>query len=533
MKRAVSPARSRSTSPDIKRLKRKLNYTSSTAQTKAAAATISKSINDNNNTISKSALDMKNHDLCDACGGVGQFLCCDACPNAFHFTCVEPPMDAADVANLKDHWFCTECEAKKNKLKKTKSNPRGLFHKLIEDINAKNPKSFRLPNDIVQFFKGVSSDKLGRYIDTTQVKQVRYKNGQVERPDYHQLKDKSGNYRKCYYCRMSALKKPMIACDYCTLYWHLDCLTPPLASAPNPAKKWRCPNHIEHIIKPPREQRKADDVIIINNDENKIPSSAYRHHLSHIIEKEHLPLKRDDETPPPPPRKAAHHHHHHQSSSSSITENIITSKEGVVYRLPVNPIQPADFTSYYKKMIKNNSNSNNSNSNNNSNIDRRRSSIPSTIASSSSSSEVNTPPLFRLSTPSQQEEKLQYDQTTTTTATPSTNNYNNEEEVEAWLQTMACFKAGGQAPMLSEEENSSSSSGDTHVLNLIRAATQFSPPTSPELPTPPPPPPQKQPHITTKKRTLDRPTFEKYQRIAQLLQQKDEQQLLKLLNTFP
>ncbi|CAO3642448.1 unnamed protein product [Mucor hiemalis] len=327
MKRAVSP-RSRSTSPDIRRLKRKLNYTSSTGQTsKAASKSNAKSIN-------TAAIDMKNHDLCDSCGGVGQFLCCDACPNAFHFTCVEPPMDTSDVANLKDKWFCTECEAKKNKLKKTKSNPRGLFHKLIEDINAQNPKAFRLPNDIVQFFKGVSSDKLGRYIDTTQVKQVRYKNGQVERPDYHQLKDKSGKYRTCYYCRMSALKKPMIACDYCTLYWHLNCLTPPLASAPNPAKKWRCPNHIEHIIKPPREQRKPE-VLVINN-ENRIPSSAYRHHLSHIIEKELLQQKRNDETPP---------------KANNMTENIITSKEGVVYRIPVNPVKPADFTSYYKKYV--------------------------------------------------------------------------------------------------------------------------------------------------------------------------------------
>jgi hypothetical protein len=70
--------------------------------------------------------------------------------------------------------------------------------------------------------------------------------GQVEHPDYHQLKDKSGKFRQCYYCRETALKKPMISCDYCPLYWHLDCLK--LASPPNPAKKWRCPTHFENII---------------------------------------------------------------------------------------------------------------------------------------------------------------------------------------------------------------------------------------------------------------------------------------------
>lgn len=74
------------------------------------------------------------------------------------------------------------------------------------------------------------------------------RNGYVEHPDYHQLKDKAGNFRCCYYCRMTALKKPMIACDYCPLYWHLDCLTPPLAIPPNPARKWRCPNHFEHFM---------------------------------------------------------------------------------------------------------------------------------------------------------------------------------------------------------------------------------------------------------------------------------------------
>ena len=72
------------------------------------------------------------------------------------------------------------------------------------------------------------------------------RNGQVEHPDYCQLKDKNGKFRLCYYCRKTALRKPMIACDYCPLYWHLDCL--PLASPPNPAKKWRCPHHIEHIL---------------------------------------------------------------------------------------------------------------------------------------------------------------------------------------------------------------------------------------------------------------------------------------------
>lgn len=73
-----------------------------------------------------------------------------------------------------------------------------------------------------------------------------YRHGEIEQPDYHQLKDKNGEFVLCYQCRKTAFKKLMIGCDFCTLHWHLDCLI--MASPPNPAKKWRCPNHIEHLI---------------------------------------------------------------------------------------------------------------------------------------------------------------------------------------------------------------------------------------------------------------------------------------------
>ncbi|EIE79249.1 hypothetical protein RO3G_03954 [Rhizopus delemar RA 99-880] len=115
----------------------------------------------------------KNHDVCDACGGVGQFLCCDACPNAFHFSCVEPPMDSADVEKLTDKWFCNECEHKKGKL--VEKGPKGFFKKLIENVSIKNPKSYKLPDEIIGFFEGVSSDEFGNYLDSTQMRALRNK----------------------------------------------------------------------------------------------------------------------------------------------------------------------------------------------------------------------------------------------------------------------------------------------------------------------------------------------------------------------
>lgn len=167
----------------------------------------------------------------------------------------------------------------------------------------------------------------------------------------------------------------MISCDYCSLYWHLDCLNPPLASPPNPTKKWRCPTHIEHIIvsfvplidekacylirsakqKPPREQ--ANPTNITTNNENKIPSSAYRYHIGTIIEKELDEL--DDNNASSSTSKTDKQQQHDINSKTATptptptptpiaAENIITSKSGVMYRLPVNAIQ-LDFTGYVVK----------------------------------------------------------------------------------------------------------------------------------------------------------------------------------------
>ncbi|GAA5795296.1 hypothetical protein HPULCUR_000651 [Helicostylum pulchrum] len=218
-----------------------------------------KTMHDPNTTVN-----INNHDVCDACGGHGQFLCCDACPNAFHFTCVEPPLTCDDVKKLKGDWYCNECKPRKTK---------------------------------------------------------------VKHPDYNQLKDKNGKFRCCYFCRMTALKKPMIACDYCTLYWHLDCLTPPLTIPPNPARKWRCPNHFEHFIKPKREVRDPSaTTVITTNDENRIPPSTFNQGLAILIEKELKELEDNKHVNNKPPKKVK-------------TEDVIVSKTGTVYRLPVNPIK--------------------------------------------------------------------------------------------------------------------------------------------------------------------------------------------------
>lgn len=52
--------------------------------------------------------------------------------------------------------------------------------------------------------------------------------------------------KKCYDCGKSCRVAPLISCDFCSLYYHLDCLNPPLTAPP--MTKWMCPAHVEHAL---------------------------------------------------------------------------------------------------------------------------------------------------------------------------------------------------------------------------------------------------------------------------------------------
>ncbi|CEI90336.1 hypothetical protein RMCBS344292_04664 [Rhizopus microsporus] len=82
-------------------------------------------------------------------------------------------MDSTDVEQLTGKWFCNECEYKQGK--PIPKGPKGLFKQLVENISIQNPKSYKLPDEIIDFFQGVTLDDSGNYIDTTQIKPSRYK----------------------------------------------------------------------------------------------------------------------------------------------------------------------------------------------------------------------------------------------------------------------------------------------------------------------------------------------------------------------
>jgi hypothetical protein len=77
-----------------------------------------------------------------------------------------------------------------------------------------------------------------------------------QKPDYTRVLDADQKPILCVQCGVSSgNKRQMLKCDFCTAYWHLDCLDPPLANPPHISLEasqrdaWRCPRHVEHDLR--------------------------------------------------------------------------------------------------------------------------------------------------------------------------------------------------------------------------------------------------------------------------------------------
>ncbi|KAI7887495.1 hypothetical protein K492DRAFT_189429 [Lichtheimia hyalospora FSU 10163] len=277
---------------------------------------------------------LKNSDICSACGFCGRFICCDACPNAFHFTCINPPMDVSDVENLSGNWYCTECEYKRQQRKNSspaKSSSRSqqssipaLFAKLNHDLTTRIPKMYEPPMEIVRYFEGVTMDKNGQYVDTSVIKSS--KPTRTDTNDERKLKDKDDNFICCFRCRKTALRnKRIVSCDYCPLYWHMDCLDPPMTSLPNPTRKWMCPNHADHLM-PRIRQPRIPKYIDASSD---TPNNG----VVKIIDDEKSSTKSPASTPSP----------------DQHDNDAIIKYSDIVYRLPASSIK-LDFFSHIANM---------------------------------------------------------------------------------------------------------------------------------------------------------------------------------------
>ncbi|XP_068086806.1 PHD finger protein 12 [Anabrus simplex] len=228
-----------------------------------------------------------NHDSCDACGEGGDLLCCDKCPASFHLQCHDPPLDEVDIPI--GEWLCHCCrltakqaeestngnssitknESKPSKdtkvmLSPAKSRLRGKrnaaelptnerrprkqdpavtsLELLVKAASMMNPKQFELPRELSMSLPFPGTDKnpapskvISRRNSVAKKKPYELDNGMVPLP-----------VKVCFECRKSCRKAPLVACDYCPLLFHQDCLDPPLTSLPT--GHWMCPNHPEHFL---------------------------------------------------------------------------------------------------------------------------------------------------------------------------------------------------------------------------------------------------------------------------------------------
>ncbi|KAG5366657.1 hypothetical protein CJU89_1095 [Yarrowia sp. B02] len=194
-----------------------------------------------------------NDDFCDACKGLGRFLCCEACPKSFHFACSDPPYDDESLPD--GQWFCKECKARRFP---PMPAPKGIFSQLLNRISRTNPKEYRLPKSIREYFEGVSTGPFGEYSDDHEKTEKDITLALDDREvGIVRTLDKNGKLLECFKCGKNGLNgRGITSCDYCPTAWHLDCIDPPLANVKMLGRKWKCPNHVDNVISLPRKPKK-------------------------------------------------------------------------------------------------------------------------------------------------------------------------------------------------------------------------------------------------------------------------------------
>ncbi|XP_001605754.1 PHD finger protein 12 [Nasonia vitripennis] len=186
-----------------------------------------------------------NRDSCDACHDGGELICCDKCPASFHLQCHDPPLELSDIPN--GEWICHACRCamKKENSIGNKRKKKNALEVLALAASLVNPKEFELPRELQIPITFPGTDK----IDPVSFKRGKHHNsnninGKIHYHEYGSITPLPA--RLCFVCRKSCRKAPLIACDYCPLYFHQDCLDPPLTAFPS--GRWMCPNHLNHFI---------------------------------------------------------------------------------------------------------------------------------------------------------------------------------------------------------------------------------------------------------------------------------------------
>ncbi|XP_046474541.1 PHD finger protein 12 isoform X3 [Neodiprion pinetum] len=188
-----------------------------------------------------------NRDSCDACRDGGELICCDKCPASFHLQCHDPPLDARDIPN--GEWMCHACRCadvtKKDSSAGKRKRRKSALETLALAASLLNPREFELPRELQIPITFPGTDK----INPSAGKKGRQQNSCTNNGKSHCLDNGLMvplPARLCFECGKSCRKAPLIVCDYCPLYFHQDCLDPPLTAFPK--GRWMCPNHPNHFI---------------------------------------------------------------------------------------------------------------------------------------------------------------------------------------------------------------------------------------------------------------------------------------------
>ncbi|XP_076664729.1 uncharacterized protein LOC143367002 isoform X4 [Andrena cerasifolii] len=172
-----------------------------------------------------------NRDICDACKDGGELICCDKCPASYHLQCQNPwNTERNELFTVTQPWIQQIYLMESGCATLAVTHRRGTYW-TIKGMK-RTRKSLRWSNktDYVSGRRG--KQQSGNH------------NGRNHCLDSNLMVPLPA--RLCFECGRSCRKAPLIACDYCPLYFHQDCLDPPLTAFP--IGRWMCPNHPNHFI---------------------------------------------------------------------------------------------------------------------------------------------------------------------------------------------------------------------------------------------------------------------------------------------
>lgn len=137
-----------------------------------------------------------------------------------------------------------------------KTSPDSLispWDQLVKAASQCNPRKFELPREMAvhQLFPGDEKGELRSGKNTN--RSGRNGNGSSSNSSTGSRSRGGGvenatsalPAKSCFSCRKSCSRAPLISCDFCPLFFHQDCLDPPMTALPT--TMWMCPVHPHQI----------------------------------------------------------------------------------------------------------------------------------------------------------------------------------------------------------------------------------------------------------------------------------------------